>query len=223
MFPTNYIPEIPSNCPAGVYDNGGGYSACGILDAEQNYHATGLLTANCVYSSIPDQNICDVGLLKSFALRWAESTEAIVIIPFQRFVTGRIPNVSEYPFPYATVICGKPYNSGRSDRSEWYWRVVSLHVWVDADRLEQDGERAMEIARRIYNNESWVFNYGKVTDVTSAGFTTTEINIPEYHYWELIKTFNIRIEQARYDNCLTECPTCPSSESSSTSGSACCT
>ena len=167
--------------------------------------------------------ICSVGLLKSFAVKWAMDAEAVAKIPFNRFVTGRIPNVEEYPFPYAAVLGGPARETLRTDRAVFYERTLVLHIWVDGGRLEEDGEWAMERARRLFTNRSWEYNYGYVNDVKDHGHTATEINIPEYHYWELVHTMTLSLQQARVDPCTDVCtPNQPSSSQTIIPGSSSC-
>ena len=183
--------------------------------------APSILDLSAMDDTVPA--ICSVGLLKSFAVKWAMDAEAVAKIPFNRFVTGRIPNVEEYPFPYAAVLCGPASQTMRSDRAVFERRTLSLHIWVDGGKLEEDGEWAMERARRVFTNRSWQYNYGYVNDVLDHGHTATEINIPEYHYWELVRTMTLCVQQARVDSCDGICTPChPSSSQTIIPGSSCC-
>jgi hypothetical protein len=152
-----------------------------------------------IAESVP--STCSVGLLKSFAVEWAMDADAVAKIPFDRFVTGRIPNVEDYPFPYAAIIGGPSSPIIRTDRAVFRKRTLSLHIWVDGGRLEEDGEWAMERARRVFTNRNWQYNYGFVNDVLDHGHTATEINIAEFHYWELVRTMTVCLQQARFDSC----------------------
>ena len=178
------------------------------------------------YSAIAESvpSLCSVGVLKSFAVMWAMDADAVAKLPFDRFVTGRIPNVEDYPFPYAAVLGGPASQTIRSDRAVFEKRTLSLHIWVDGGRLEEDGEWLMERARRVFTNRSWQYNYGYVNDVLDHGHTATEINIAEYHYWELVRTMTLCLQQTRFDSCADVCAQrCqPASSQVVIPGSSCC-
>lgn len=146
------------------------------------------------------------GMLKSFAARWQNNAEAIAIVPFDRFVTGRIPSVADgYPFPYMALFVTGGSGHSRSDRSEWVRRTVTIHVWVDMAKLEE-GEYICELLRQIYCNQSWKYDFGKIIDTIDHGPPQfLEVNMPAYSYKELIKTMTLCIQQDRVDNCVNVC------------------
>lgn len=140
-----------------------------------------------------------VGLVQSFANRWLAVPEAVTLVPAERFITGRIPTISEYPFPYMSLVptTGRPLY--RTDRCTGYSRIFSLHVWVDGDRL-QEGEDIVEMARTVWANQKWPYNYGKVIDVLEGGpASARQVNEATFQAWELVKLFSLHIEQRRVD------------------------
>ena len=145
------------------------------------------------------------GLLRSFARRWQLDTAACALVPFDRFVTGRIPNVEDYPFPYMALLVPGGSSHGRSDRSTWCRRTAVVHIWVDMDALET-GEDIVENLRRVYCNQSWRYDYGSVIDVLDGGLAImNEVNMPEFSYKELVKTMTLCIQQPRLDTCQGIC------------------
>jgi len=145
------------------------------------------------------------GLLWSFAQRWATDEAACALVPFDRFVTGRIPQESSYPFPYMALLIPGGSGHGRSDRSTWCRRTAVIHIWVDMDALE-DGEDISEAIRRIYCSQNWQYDYGTVIDVLDGGLATVkEVNVAEYSYKELVKTMTLCIQQPRLDTCEGVC------------------
>lgn len=158
------------------------------------------------------------GLLRSIALRWANSPQAVAYVPSERFLTGRIPNTGDYPFPFVSVIPGSGTTRYRSDKYEGLSRLISLHIFVDADKLEE-GEKIAEIARRVYANQRWTYDAGQVIDVIDGGPPNAhQIEDATFQAWELVKLFSLRLEQSRVD--VTICPSVgSSSESTLPSGS----
>ena len=165
-----------------------------------------------------------VGLFRSFARRWERSASACLLVPFVRFITGRIPTITEYQFPFIAVIPGSSYQNHRSDRAELSRRVLSFHVWVDVARLEE-GEQIAEMARSLYANEAWDYSFGRVIDVIDGGpANAKQINDPTYQCWELVKLFTLCIQQSRLDvtcqaGCVPEASSGSRSESSISRGS----
>lgn len=163
---------------------------------------------------------CDkrMGLLKSFAHRWQIDSRACALVPFKRFVTGRIPNIeSDFPFPYMSLQIPGGSSHGRSDRTTWCRRTAVIHIWVDMAALE-DGEEIVETIRRIYCNQSWRYDYGSVMDVLDGGLATVrEVDMPTFSYKELVKTMTLCIQQKRLDTCENICvpQSCSSGSSSS--------
>ena len=157
-----------------------------------------------------------VGMLRSFARRWEQSAQACQLVPFERFVTGRIPTITEYPFPYIAIIPGSGFGRYRTDRAEGSRRVLSFHAWLDPARLE-DGEAIMEQARQIYANEAWKYDFGTVIDVLDGGpANAKQINDATYQCWELVKLFTLCLQQPRFD---VSCDSTPCGEISLISGS----
>lgn len=144
------------------------------------------------------------GFLKSFAARWSASPQAVAIVPFDRFVTGRIPAAGEVSPPYISMTVTGGRFLYRSDKTETFSRIVRLSIYVDGDQLET-GEEVAEIARRIYHSQSWSYNFGRVTDVIPIGPPMAK-QVPEgtFQAWELTKLLSVRIEQRRVDS-QTEC------------------
>lgn len=144
---------------------------------------------------------CRNGLLRSFAARWEADAQACALVPFDRFVTGRIPDIEEYPFPYMSLNIPGGSSHGRSDRSTWCRRMAVVNIWVDMAALE-DGEDISENLRRIYCSQNWRYDYGQVIDVLDGGLATVkEVNVAEYSYKELVKTMTLCIQQPRLDSC----------------------
>jgi hypothetical protein len=160
------------------------------------------------------------GLLMSFAIRWRDDPVACALVPFSDFVTGRLPTVDEYPFPYMSLVPGSGRMHYRSDRFEGLRRTLALHIWVDPDKLE-DGEAIAEHCRRVWCNQAWDYDYGCVIDVLDGGPPTChQLTEPTYQGWELVKLMTLCIEQPRVDSalcCLSE--HLPSSEFSHSSKS----
>jgi hypothetical protein len=150
-----------------------------------------------------------VGFLKAFALRWVVNQQAIAAIPFDRCVTGRLGTTQEYPFPYMSVIPASGRQQYRSDRSENLRRIISVHVWVDPAKLEE-GEEIAELVRRVWANQAWKYNYGKVIDVLDGGLNTHELTDPAFRAWELVRLLTVCYEQSRVDT-----PFCPQASQSS--------
>ena len=150
---------------------------------------------------------CVPGLLMSFAQRWQNDAAACALVPFDRFVTGRIPNIeSGYPFPYMALLIPGGTSHGRSDRGTWARRTVVIHIWVDMADLD-NGEDIVETIRRVYCNQNWLYNYGSVIDVIDGGLATVnEVNEPTFSYKELVKTMTLCIQQNRLDACDNICP-----------------
>ena len=154
-----------------------------------------------------------MGLLASFANRWAVDAPACAQVPFERFVTGRIPSIDDilqpgggYPFPYMALLIPGGSSHGRSDRSTWCRRTAVIHIWVDMAALE-DGEDIVETLRRIYCSQNWRYDYGSVIDVLDGGLATVnEVNEPTFSYKELVKTMTLCIQQPRLDACDNVCP-----------------
>jgi len=148
-----------------------------------------------------------IGLLQSFAFRWRDDPSACALVPFVRFVTGRIPNIEEYPFPYMALVIPGGQGHGRSDRSTWARRTAVIHTWVDMDKLEL-GEAIAEKQRQIYCNQSWRYDYGDIIDVLDHGPPQIiSVNEPTFQYHELVKTMTLCIQQARVDSCSEACAT----------------
>jgi hypothetical protein len=146
-----------------------------------------------------------IGLLKSFANRWRDNSYACRLVPFDRFVTGRIPNIQEYPFPYMSLLIPSGSGHGRSDRSTWFRRVAVVHVWVDMGRMEE-GEAIAEELREIYCNQAWRYDYGDVIDVLDHGPPQImDVNEPTFQYHEIIKTMTLCGQQRRVDSCNNIC------------------
>ena len=162
-----------------------------------------------------------MGLLRSFARRWQDDQQACALVPFDQFVTGRIPNIdSGYPFPYMALLIPGGSGHGRSDRSTWCRRTAVIHIWVDIASLE-DGEEISENLRRVYCNQNWQYDYGWVIDVLDGGLATVrEVNEATFSYKELVKTMTLCINQRRLDSCDYVCQQgssvcCPAGSSSS--------
>jgi hypothetical protein len=140
------------------------------------------------------------GLLLSFCKRWQARPDACALIPYDRFFTGRVPNPEDYPFPFMSLIPGSSRQVYRSDIRQGFRRVVSVHIWVDPARLEEDGERAMEHVRQIYANRAWSYDQGRVIDVIDGGPPTAhQINEATFQAWELVRLLSLCIEQDRVD------------------------
>lgn len=158
------------------------------------------------------------GLLASFARRWQLDPAACLLVPFDRFVTGRIPDIEEYPFPYMSLNIPGGSGHGRSDRSTWCRRTAVINIWVDMAALE-DGEDISEALRRVYCSQNWSYDYGDVIDVLDGGLSTVkEVNEATFSYKELVKTMTLCIQQPRLDTCGDVCnqnDSCYSSSSSS--------
>jgi hypothetical protein len=138
-------------------------------------------------------------MLRSFARRWEQSAQACQLVPFDRFITGRIPTIEQYPFPYIAVIPGGAFRHYRTDRAEGSRRVFTVHIWVDVAKLEE-GEDIAEFVRQLYANEAWLYDYGQVIDVLDSGpATARQVNESSYQCWELIKTFTLCLQQPRLD------------------------
>lgn len=144
------------------------------------------------------------GLLLSFANRWRDTPAACTIVPFDRFFTGRVPTPQEYPFPYMSVLLGSSRQVYRSDKSEGSRRIVTVHIWVDPTKLEEDGEAAAEMVRRIYANQAWCYNYGRVIDVLDGGPPNVrQVNEPTMQAWEVVRVLSLCIEQTRMNTACT--------------------
>lgn len=147
-----------------------------------------------------------IGLLASFAYRWRDSTEAIALIPFQDVFTGRVPNTEGYPFPYMSIIAGGGRQVYRSDKWQGLRRAVSVHIWTDPAELEQ-GEEIAEMVRKLYANQAWLYDNGRVIDVLDGGPPNChQINDPTFQAWEIVRALTLCIEQPRVDS-----PLCPAS------------
>lgn len=139
------------------------------------------------------------GLLRAFAQIWADSADACDMVPFERFVTGRIPDTKEFPFPYMSVIAGGGRPAFRSDRAQDSLRIVSVHIWVDGDK-EEDGETIAEKIRRLYCGSGFCYNYGQVYDILDGGPPLPhQGSDPTYDSWEVVKLLTLCIEQPRKD------------------------
>lgn len=164
------------------------------------------------------------GFLQAFANRWEAVPAAVAVVPFDRFVSGRIPTMGDpdlpimpgyLAWPAISVLAGGGRNRGRSDRKMSYVRVVSVHIWCDSDRLEEHGETAAEYCRQIYANQQWSFwaagVRGEVTDVIDGGPPVPhQIVQPTYEAWEVVKLFHVH-----YELPLNEFDCCESDGSSS--------
>jgi len=170
-------------------------------------------------AGVLDSN-CQLGLLESMSFRWKHNPQACALIPFDRFVTGRIPNVQEYPFPFMSLTVTGGVFRGRSDRAEWVRRTAIIHIWVDMAKLEH-GEAVAEMLRRIYCNRAWRYNYGDVIDVLDNGpAQVIEVNNETFSYKELIKIMTLCIQQPRVDTCEDICvPSCSSGTNPGSSSS----
>jgi hypothetical protein len=158
-----------------------------------------------------------IGLLASFSNRWRDRLDACALVPFQDVFTGRVPNTVDYPFPYMSIITGGGFRVYRSDKFEGVLRPISIHIWTDPTNLEL-GEEIAEMARVIYANQAWVYDFGRVIDVLDGGPQNChQINDPTFQAWEVVKTFILCIELPRVD--LPLCEPAGSSSSLSQAGS----
>ena len=145
------------------------------------------------------------GLLLTFAERWKNDGQAVALVPYDRFLTGRIPNIEDYPWPSISLIPGGGRRVYRSDKFEGSRRILALHIYTDPARLEEDGERAAEIARRLYASQAFNYDFGQVIDILDNGPPSAQqINAATFTYWEVTKIFSLCIEQPRLD--LATCP-----------------
>ena len=140
-----------------------------------------------------------VGLLGSFVARWRNDVGATVLVPFDHFYTGRLPTTEDYDWPAISLIVGSSFQRYRSDVAEGVRRTVTVHIFVDVDKLEE-GEVIAEKVRRIYANQSWCYDGGVVTDVLDSGpASCRQHNEPTFQAWELVRTLTLCIEVPRVD------------------------
>ena len=160
------------------------------------------------------------GFWRAFAQRWELTPEAVLLVPFKDVITGRIPTTQEYPFPYIAIIPGGGSQRWRSDRGEGLQRGVSVHIWVDPAKLDL-GETIAEMARRVWANRGWCYNFGQVTDCLDGGPPKpTQLNQPTFQCWELVKNFTLCIQEPRMDgDCNPPCGCSVERSSSSISSS----
>jgi len=150
------------------------------------------------------------GMLLTFAQRWQASAEACLLVPFRDVFTGRVPHTEGYPFPYMSILPASGRLHARSDRAEFLRRTLTVHVWVDPAKLEE-GETIQEMVRRIWANQAWSYDYGRVIDVLDGGLNAHELNEPTFQAWELVRLLTLCYEHPRVDN-----PECAPRSSSST-------
>ena len=169
------------------------------------------------------------GLLLSFAHRWRDAGTLLLgngrlvdpcdVVPYDSFVTGRIPTTEEYDFPYMSLIPGNGRPVYRSDKNVGVRRIVAVHIWCDPSRLEEDGELAAELVRLVYSDQAWTYGYGMVNDVLDGGPPIArQINEPSFQAWELVRLLTLCIEQPRVDSAICG-PGSVASSSGSQSGS----
>lgn len=139
-------------------------------------------------------------LLRSIAYRWREDATLCALIPFNRFFTGRVPGTQLVPRPYASVLSSGGGWAIRTDKTKYPRPFVSVHIWVDDDKLE-DGLSIAKAVEDAYAEHCWELGDGDlVIDVLSGGEPLIhQVEMPTVKAWEVVQTFTFCLCRQRAD------------------------
>lgn len=125
---------------------------------------------------------------------------AAVVDPSRMFI-GRLPDTRQGPWPAISVIRGATRHSYRTDQADGFRVMFAFHVYADDGSLHV-GEQVDELIRRVYANQAWDYQYGRVIDCLDGGpGTAHEPEGPVFMEWEIVRLLTLCVEQRRVDGC----------------------